>query len=107
MKAFMLIFTALLIVGCRHAAPGVVADQPSAPRDPMYDLCMTTDFSHHTDQELHACGVWLGTRQPMNPVPAARPRTDPALSNKTYTIMTPNGQLRFMSCVDSTCMMIP
>jgi len=86
MKAFTLIFVALLIVGCRHAAPAVVTNQTSAPRDPMYDLCMTTDFSHHTDQELHACGAWIGARQP---VAGAVPRPTTALpsSPTTYTVI--------------------
>ena len=106
MKAFTLIFTALLIIGCRHAAPGVVADQPAAPRDPMYDLCMTTDFSRHTDQELHACGVWLGARLPVA-VATPRPPTASPPSPTTYTVIKPNGKAEFLSCYGNSCYLLP
>jgi hypothetical protein len=93
---------AVFLTGCVEQGPRAVY----VP-DPMEALCDTTDFSHHTDKELHDCGVWLAPRaaryQGFQPRP--RPR-DPEPT--TYSIYSNTGKLQsLLSCSGTTCTEVP
>ena len=98
-----LVVIALLLSAC-HRAPQQVR---YVPRDPMYDLCMTTDFSHHTDKELSDCGVWLGARAAVRGAYMASPYQSPrATQDGTLTILRPNGHMSMYSCDSGTCIQV-
>ncbi len=98
-----LVVIALLLSAC--------AEEPlqvqSVPRDPMYDLCMTTDFSHHTDKELRDCGVWLGARAAVRGAYMSAPYQPlRATQDGSLTILHPNGHMSMYSCDSGTCIQI-
>jgi len=97
MKVLLVII--LFLAGC-------VPTPIKKPYDPLYDLCMTTDFSHHTDQELHACGAWLKARQPVVGAGWQQPSVE-THQPKTYTIIKPNGKSDVLSCYGATCDLLP
>jgi len=85
MKVLLVII--LFLTGCM--APPV-----KQPYDPLYALCLTDDYSRHSDAELAECGRWL--RQRVGPPTGVAP-------SSTYTIFGANGTTSFLSCAGQTC----
>lgn len=76
--------------------------------DPMRELCVTTDFSHHTDKELHDCGVWLAPRAARYNGGQVQPRPVQPPSSTTYSIYSNTGKLQgLLSCSGTTCTEVP
>lgn len=72
------------------------------PVDPMRALCVTTDFSHHTEKELARCSAWLGARAGGYNATVQPRRADP--SPTTYSIYSNTGKLQsLLSCYGTTC----
>ena len=95
----------LLLSACAEDLSQVRA----VPRDPMYDLCMVSDYSYHTNKEVRACGDWLRARVApwrtgigLAPAPAPAP----APSSGPLVIMHPNGTASMYSCDSGACLQI-
>jgi hypothetical protein len=71
MNRWTLILLMLLLAGC-HTPPSQFP-VAARPVDPMAELCITDNFSAHTDKELAACRRWLLLRGHGPTVPGSSP----------------------------------
>lgn len=98
---YLALISFLLIAGCQSS------DMSLVPVDPMAELCITTDFSRHTDKELRQCGAWLAPRAARyQALPQRRYRDDSEPT--TYSIYSNGGKLQsLLSCSGTTCTEVP
>lgn len=93
------LFMVLILTGCS-------SDMSLVPVDPMAEFCITTDFSHHTAQELSRCRAWLGARAGGYNATVQPRRADP--SPTTYSLYSNGGKLQsLLSCSGTTCTEVP